>query len=271
MSVNDGSGAANANPGDVLNFPYNSLYPVSCCGFYQPSFSLANAYKTTAAGLPDVDHYNDADITNDYGLKAAPVKHPLTGFTAYAGNLDPRIDWTVGRRGIPFLDWGIVTGADWVRNQSSGGPYLPIKNAPLKSQVNTLTDNSSWTAGYTAINYDIIRFADVLLMAAEDEIEVGTLPQAETYVNMVRNRAANPAGFVHTYVDDTLPAKGFTNIPAANYVINPYPDGYFTTQGKTGARTLVQFERRLELAMEGHRFFDLVRYGTAAPVLNAYI
>ncbi len=264
MSVNDGAGAANANVGDVLNFPYNSKYPVSCCGFYQPSFSLANSFKTVA-GLPDVSNFNSSDIKNDYGLKDGDP------FTPYTGPLDPRLDWTVGRRGIPFLDWGIVTGYSWVRNQPSGGPYLPIKNAPYKSQVGTFTDNSSWTPGYTAINYNIIRWADVLLMAAEAEVEVGSLDQAETYVNLIRNRAANPAGFVHTYVDPADPSKGFTNMPAANYVILPYPPGYFTAQGQATARSLVQFERKLELGMEGHRFFDLVRYGTADVVLNAYI
>nr|MDQ6903807.1 RagB/SusD family nutrient uptake outer membrane protein [Bacteroidota bacterium] len=100
MSVNDGAGAANANVGDVLNFPYNSKYPVSCCGFYQPSFSLANSFKTVA-GLPDVSNFNSSDIKNDYGLKDGDP------FTPYTGPLDPRLDWTVGRRGIPFLDWGI--------------------------------------------------------------------------------------------------------------------------------------------------------------------
>jgi hypothetical protein len=107
-------------------------------------------------------------------------------------------------------------------------------------------------------NYAFIRFADVLLWAAECEVQVGSLDQAEVYVNMVRARAANPADFV-TNPDGT---------PAANYYIMQYPAGYFAAQGNTNAMTLVQFERKLELAMEGHRFFDLVRWGIAETELN---
>jgi len=251
----------------VLNFSYDPSAPVSCCGFYQPSYSLANAYKTDpVTGLPMPTTYNSSDLKNDEGLKSSDPFTPDNTTT-----LDPRLDWTVGRRGIPFLDWGINPGFLFVRNQASGGPYTPVKDAPYASQVGTLTDKSSWTAGYTALNVNLIRFADVLLWAAEAEVEVGSLDKAETYVNMVRTRAANPAGFVHTYIDANNPQGGFTNTPAANYFIKNYPVGYFTAQGQATARTLVRFERRLELAMEGHRFFDLVRYGDADVELNAYV
>ncbi|MBS1606318.1 MAG: RagB/SusD family nutrient uptake outer membrane protein [Bacteroidetes bacterium] len=266
-SVNDGSTAANANAGDVLNFSYDASAPVSCCGFYQPSYSLANSYKTDpATGLPLPATFNNVDLKNDEGLKSSDPFTPDGTIT-----LDPRLDWTVGRRGIPFLDWGVNPGFLYVRNQASGGPYTPVKNAPYASQIGVLTDKSSWTAGYTALNVNLIRFADVLLWAAEAEVEVGSLDQAQIYVNMVRNRAANPAGFVHTYIDPNKPQAGFTNTPAANYFIKAYPAGYFAGQGQAGARTLVRFERKLELAMEGHRFFDLVRYGTADTELNAYV
>ena len=266
-SVNDGSTAANANAGDVLNFSYDPSKPVSCCGFYQPSYSLANAYKTdpvTGYAMPDT--YNNSNLKNDQGIKSTDPFVPDGTIT-----LDPRLDWTVGRRGIPFLDWGINPGFVFVRNQASGGPYQCIKNAPYASQVGALTDKSSWTAGYTAINVNLVRFADIILWAAECEVEVGSLDNAQTDVNMVRTRAANPAGFVHTYIDDSKPLLGFTNTPAANYFIKPYAAGFFAGLGQAGARKYVQFERRLELAMEGHRFFDLVRYGTAATELNAYV
>ncbi len=87
-------------------------------------------------------------------------------------------------------------------------------------------------------------------------------------VNIVRNRAANPAGFVHTYIDNSKPQGGFTTTPAANYFIKPYAAGFFAGLGQAGARKYVQFERRLELAMEGQRFFDLVRYGQPKQLLN---
>lgn len=274
MSVNDGTGAANANDGDVLNYPYNNgdVPFVNCCGFYQPSYSLVNSFVTDpTTGLPNIDHFNDKDMRNDEGLLKTDAFTPYAAPSTSNETVDPRLDWTVGRRGIPYLDWGVDPGVTWVRNQISGGPYLPIKNSPYQRQNGSLTDKSSWTAGYSALNYNFIRFADVLLWAAEVEIEVGSLDQAEAYVNMVRNRAANPAGFVHTYTDNNNPLGGFTNTPAAHYFIKPYPDGYFTSKGKDVARACVQFERKLELAMEGHRFFDLVRYGTAVSVLNAYV
>ncbi|HEX3768145.1 MAG TPA: RagB/SusD family nutrient uptake outer membrane protein, partial [Puia sp.] len=162
---------------------------------------------------------------------------------------------TVGRRGIPYQDWGINPGFVWVRNQASAGPYLPIKNVPYKSQIGVYTDKSSWTPGYTAININLIRFADVLLWAAEAEVEVGSLANALADVNLVRARAANAADFVPGSV--------------ANYKVSPYPTGFFTDQAT--ARKYVQFERRIELGMEGQRFFDLVRWGTAASELNAYV
>jgi hypothetical protein len=120
----------------------------------------------------------------------------------------------------------------------------------------------------------MIRFADVLLWAAEVEVEIGSLTKAEEYVNRIRNRAANPAGWVYTYVDNNDPSKGFTTTPAANYKIGLY-NGQFAAQGKDFAREAVRFERRLELGHEGHRFFDLQRWdkgtGYMADQLNAHI
>ncbi|TAH19552.1 MAG: RagB/SusD family nutrient uptake outer membrane protein [Cytophagales bacterium] len=255
-SINDGSGAANAAAGDVLNFPYKGgASPGGCCGFFQPTQELVNSFRVDANGLPLV---NGSYNTPALAVKSDQNLTPANPFTPDAGTLDPRLDWTVGRRGIPYRDWGIYTGSDWVRDQSHGGPYSPIKNTYDKAQEGKYTDGTSWTSGYTANNYSIIRFADVLLWAAEAEVEVGSLERARTLVNQVRTRAANRDGFVKT-------ASG---APAANYVINNYNSPW---TDKEAARAAVRFERKLELAMEGHRFFDLVRWGIAATALNDYM
>ncbi len=247
----------NANPEFDLNYPYNTgpNGPGNCCGFNQPSFEYVNSFRTTANGLPLLDGSYNAPanaVKNDMGVLSKAT------FVPDAGNLDPRLDHTVGRRGIPYLDWQDHPGADWIRNQPNGGPYSPKKFTYYKTDVGSLQDNSSWTPGYTALNVPIIRFADVLLMAAECEIEVGSLTKALEYTNMVRKRAANPASFVMK-----------AGAPAAKYVVSEYPASVFAT--KASATDAVRFERRLELGDEGHRFFDLVRWGIAAPTLNAYL
>lgn len=255
-AANTGS-VNNANPEFDLNYPYNTgpNGPGNCCGFNQPSFEYVNSFRTTATGLPLLDgSYNSAAnaVKSDMGVLSKEA------FTPDAGNLDPRLDHAVGRRGIPYLDWQDFPGADWIRNQPNGGPYSPKKFTYYKSDVGSLQDNSSWTPGYSALNFPIIRFADVLLMAAEAEIEVGSLTKALEYTNLVRKRAANPASFVTK-----------AGAPAAKYVIAEYPATLFAS--KDDARKAVRFERRLELGDEGHRFFDLVRWGVAAPTLNAYL
>jgi hypothetical protein len=249
----------NANGFDDLNYPYNtgSDGPGNCCGFFQPSFSLANAYRTVnglpilteTAGAPDYNKDENA-VKNDFKIASSAA------FTEDAGPLDPRIDHTIGRRGIQYLDWIEHPGKNWIRDQTYAGPYSPKKYVYYKRQENTLTDGSSWTRGYATMNFNIIRYADVLLMAAEAEIEAGSLAKALEYVNLVRARAANPAGFV---------MKG--GVAEANYVISPYS----AFADKATAQKAVRMERMLELATEGHRFFDLVRWGTDVTTLNAYL
>lgn len=243
---------ANANPDFVLNYPYNGG-PAGCCGFNQPSFELANSFRT-AGGLPLLD--------GSYNLPANELKTDQAvpadaEFVPDAGPVDPRLDHSIGRRGIPYLDHGPHPGIAWIRDQNYGGPYAPKKFIWSKEEEATGVDKSSWTPGYTAHNFPIIRFADVLLMAAEAEVELGNLEKAREYVNIVRQRAANPDGYVTVDGD-----------PAANYSIDVYP-GPWTDQAM--ARDAVRFERKLELSGEGHRFFDLVRWGIAAPTLNAYL
>ncbi|MGZ5252796.1 MAG: RagB/SusD family nutrient uptake outer membrane protein [Flavitalea sp.] len=249
-SVNDGAvDAANGGWGEVLNFPYLSgASPGGCCGFFQPTQDLVNSFQVEPNGLPDIDNYNKNELKNDFGLE---VGQP---FTVATNPVDPRLDWTVGRRGIPFLDWGPMAGKSWVRDQVYSGPYAAIKNTYYKSQQGSLTDKSFWTSGVTANNYTIIRFADLILMLAEAEAQLNNVGRAFTLVNEVRNRAKNPV----------------SRVPGspATYLIEPYAGGFAS---KEDALKKIYFERKLELGMEGHRFFDLVRWGLAETEMNKYL
>ncbi|NCI47118.1 RagB/SusD family nutrient uptake outer membrane protein [Sediminibacterium soli] len=247
-SYGDGANT-NGNYDNTLNYPHNGSAndkPGACCGFFQPSQNMVNAFRTSVLGLPLPTTYNDLDVTSDETVTS------LQPFTPYAGTLDPRLDWTVGRRGIPYYDWGIHPGRDWIRKVDYGGPYSPKKNTYYKADIGTLAGTVGWGFANNALNYTPMRFADVLLLAAEAEIEVGSLEVARTYINMVRTRAANSPVM-----------NGAAT--AANYLCNTYAVPFVS---KAEAQTAVRFERRLELGMEGHRFFDLVRWGVADVFLN---
>ncbi|MEP2279394.1 RagB/SusD family nutrient uptake outer membrane protein [Maribacter sp.] len=258
FSADDGL-SFNGNDGGTLNFP--GAGPTgTCCGFYQPSIDLSNAYETGPDGLPLLETFNDEDITNDYGIPSSE------DFTPFDGNLDPRIDYTMGRRGIQYNGYGINAGMDWIRSTTAdvgSSPYLPKKNIYQFDEIGVNAGTGDWGQQRSGINYNIMRFADVLLMAAEAAVETGDLTTALDYVNQVRNRAKNMT-YVPEYDEENLAIEGTM---AANYVIEPYT----TFSDATFARNAVRFERRLELAMEGHRLFDLRRWGIATEVLNEYV
>jgi len=262
MVANDGTNSiGNANTSLMLNYPYNS--PFRCCGFYQPTQDLVNAFRTDQSGLPFLNNYNSNPVKSDQGILSSDP------FTPDTQSLDPRLDWTVGRRDVPYHDWGYHPGYNWVREQSSGGAYAPKKHIYWQYHADIYADQSSWAPG-NAINVNVIRFADVLLLAAEAEAQSGSLPQALEYVNRVRARMAdNPEFWLKDYINPAEPLSGFSDEFAANYHISKYPDGSFSS--KEFAMDAIMFERRIELAMEGQRFFDLVRWGVAEEVLNNYI
>lgn len=238
----------NGNVGSTLNFPNAQGW---CCGFYMPTQDLVDAYQVGPDGLPLLDNYSDNHVASDFGLGSDEP------FTPETGPLDPRLDYTVGRRGIDYNGYGINPGGDWVRNTTTdiSGNYLPKKNVYHAGEdVNMGT--ADWGQQSPGINYNVMRFSGVLLMAAEAAAELGDLDTALEYVNMVRNRAKNM-----TYV------KAEDGSPAANYSIEPYAS--FADQAF--ALKAIRFERRLELAMEGHRFFDLARWDIAVPVITEYI
>lgn len=245
----DGTGGDNGNVGDILNFPYGNA-PINCCGFFQPSIDLANAFKVDAAGLPFLDgSYRTNAYKSDFGLTEAQKSTYSVDKTL---NLDPRIESTIGRRGVPYRDWGLMPGDTWIRDASNGGPFLAVKNTIDVTQISSGT--APGNTNVTGLNVNLIRLGDVYLMAAECAVEKGDLPRALELVNAVRQRAAQ------------ITPRQINGAPAAVYKVSPY----LTFPNDTYARNAVRFERRLELAMEGHRFFDLVRWGIAKQTLESY-
>ena len=243
-TVGDGTGGANSNKDAELTNPHNDG-PVGCCGFYQPAQSLVNAFRTEN-GLPLLTSSNAVNVKNH---ESNPNDFPDRG------SFDTRLDYTVGRVGVPYKDYGPAR-ASWIRNLANGGPYLPNKNIQWRDEVGTYYIAGGWGQGQLGKNQIVMRYADLLLMAAECEVEVGSLEKAREYVNLVRDRAAKS-----TPVMDG-------DKPAANYNVALYTAAW---DNKSVARSAVQFERCIELGMEGHRFFDLVRWGIADVVINAFI
>ena len=249
-SVNDGSGGRNGGYAEVLNFPYKSgTSPGGCCGFFNPTQDFVNSFRTDVNGLPFLDNsYNDEKVTNDQGVALGGT------YVEYGGQLDPRVDWSVGRRGIPYLDWGDHTGQDWIRDQTYSGPYSPKKQVYQQKDLDVYTEVGNWTSGYTANGYRMIRYADLLLLKAECEAMTDSDDLGFGEVNALRARAA--ASFVYE-------ADGTT--PAANYVVSEYPTA---PANSAEAMLRIKFERKLELGQEGHRYYDLQRWGDVQSDLN---
>ena len=244
-----GAFAPNGNQGGTLNFQGPNGW---CCGFYQPSQDLANTFQTDGAGLPLLDTYNQTDVTNDYGIDAGGA------FTPHAGPLDPRIDYTIGRRGINYNNWDINPGKSWVRAGFSdiSGPYIAKKNVYYNGEDANM-GAGNWGQQHSGINYNVIRYADVLLMAAEAAVETNDLAKAVGYVDQVRQRA----------IDMTNVSNDGGATDAANYDIATY--GSFADQAT--ARKAVRMERRLELSMEGHRLYDIRRWGNGPTLMAEYV
>jgi hypothetical protein len=274
-SSNDGEpNGNNANFGERLNFPYFTHF--GCCGFNQPSFNLVNFYQVDPAGLPlalsnpNTWNVNSADFT---AANTAPV--------------DPRLDWTVGREGVPYKDWGLYN-SNMVRDVGNGGPYSPKKNAHEQASGSEQIAGGWSPTQQNSVHIHLYRYADALLLLAEAQVETNDLVGALANVNLVRARAgvtAQGCGYRPTDASIVVPVGsaypgcvGDTRLAVpindpsikwAVYKVNPYP--VFPTQAY--AREAVRTERRLELAMEGQRLFDLRRWGLAyaAAAINGYI
>ena len=150
-----------------------------------------------------------------------------------AGVFDPRLDYSVGRPGQPW-----VNGEPFQANWSPTG-FLNRKHEQPLAEI------PAARKGDGNLNYVIIRFAEVLLIQAEALNELGRPAEALPLLNRVRQRARQSYGN-----DPALPAAVPTGL---------LPD--VTTTSQANLRDAIRHERRVELGLEFHRYFDLMRYG----------
>lgn len=247
-SMNDGTNdGGRINWSNLLNAPQG---PYHGDGFFLPSQDLIDAFQTDANGLP---------LFGTYQQHHFDVYDPVTDTSAGVdANVDPRVDFIVGR---PNVTWKTYTESPykntWVREQGSYG-YHSCKRFFVSPESEEMYN--AWPWGASALNWNVVRYASVLLWKAEALIELGQdLDQARQLINQVRSRAAKEAYWVRDFND---PSRY-----AANYKIAEYPAAGWT---QDYAREALRMETRLETAMEGERFFDLVRWGIAAETMNAY-
>ena len=221
--------------------------------FFLASQNLVNAFRTNDNGLPYLDGtFNNVNVTSDY-----------------QGSIDPRLDLTVGRIGFPFRGFTYTQG--WCRDYNTYGEYSGKKGL-IDPTSPDMVQGFPW--GASGLNFILIRYADILLLKAEALVELASgtnaatdngLVEARCIVNMIREKAARSIDGRYTPVD-LDPSK-------ADYYVEPYPTDYDGNLAwtKDRARMAVRMERRLELAMEGQRWFDLVRWGTAVETINKYM
>ena len=251
FSINDGTVVGRVSYVTGLNSPHGTpLY--GCCGFHLASQNMVNAFKTNADGLPMLDSFNDQDIFNTIGPD---------GTTSLGAGMtvDPRIDHTVGIPGRPFKyrntvnQFGdMIYNFSWARDPGVYGYFGNMKEQQAPD-CSCYVKEGPFIG--TSKNIDFIRYADVLLFKAEALIQLNRWNEALPLINMIRERAA-----ASTQRPLNAGASDIYNIAT-----------YESFPSKEFAWKALKFERRMEFAMEGSRFFDLVRWGEAATVLNEYL
>nr|WP_294942986.1 RagB/SusD family nutrient uptake outer membrane protein [uncultured Mucilaginibacter sp.] len=236
FSTDDGAGRGRVNYGDMLTVPQG----IGCCDFQKPSQTLMNAFRTTADGVPLLDNFNQQNV--DFAVNT----------------VDPRVDHTISRPGAPwkYEPTRLVT-AGWSRNVPIYGTYNS-----MKENVSPDCDcfiNIAPFYGNTKTRI-MIRLADVILFKAEALIELGRQAEALPLINEIRTRAGN----------STARLKMENGTFTSKYNVKPYNPGVNIVWDQANARKALRFERRLEMALEGERFFDLIRWGITDQVINAY-
>lgn len=250
-SMNDGSSdGGRINWSNLLNSPGGNS-PYHGDGFFLPSQDLINAYQTDENGLPVFDYQSRPD----YGVVEF-IDETHQNLSNTEPTVDPRLDFVVGRPTITYKTYRETPCQSWVRDRGVYG-----HNCAKRFWVSPESPDmiKGWPWGASELNWQIIRYADLLLYKAEALIELGEdLETARQLINRVRQRAMNSE-----YVKDfNNPEKD-----AANYKIGLYPAEGWT---QDYARQALRTEMRLEKALEGERFFDLVRWGIAQDVMTRY-
>ena len=238
-SRNDGSTYGNLNWSYGLIGPSIDNVTDGACDFYKPSQNLVNAFRTGADGLPLPDSFNEKDY--DKGVD----------------NADPRLFLTVGMPGLPYLfnkNFIQDESKQWSRGNGLYGYYISLKQNVDPALVGEYLIKGSYWA--SPMNRIVFRYADVLLERAEAYAQLGDSGKAIDLVNQIRARAASST-------------QMFADYPT-RYGVKIYITQYKGSYDKATALKIVKMERRLEMGMECERFFDLVRWGEAAQVLNKY-
>lgn len=232
---------------------------INWCNLLNTTYSAGNLFGTGDDFFLGSQNLVDAFRTDDNGL---PYLDPSTApaervSASYKGNVDPRLDFTVGRIGMPFR--GHEYTAAWCRAKALYGEYSGKKGLIDPSSPD-MVQGFPW--GASALDFKLIRYADILLLKAEALIETNTeLLVARDLVNQVREKAKRSVDVNYVPLD--------INPDKANYKVESYTDEN-CTWNQDYARLAVRHERRVELAMEGHRWFDLVRWGNVVEVMNKY-
>jgi len=244
----DGTPAGRLDRETSLTYPMIQVY--GCCSFNTPSQDLVNAFQTGSDGLPKFDTYNQGIIRDSADFQN--------------NTFDPRLDHTVGHPGAPikYQEQYMITDdnfQDYVRASSVYGRFTAMKAVQL-ADCPCLQRSAATGFRESSDNTEILKYDQVLLWKAEAHIQLGQLDQALTLINRIRRRAANSRDRV-SYPDGT---------PYSNYNIEEYKPGDNIVWNKENAFRALRWERRLEFAMEGKRFFDLVRWGIADEVMNDY-
>lgn len=218
--------------------------------------------KGEAYGLEDDLDTNFNALTENGKESVFAVQYSV-GVNDRSIAVDPRLDFAVGRYGVPYKDWGLPKD-DWVRNPVNGGIFLPKKHVLSKAEeaagMKALYDG--WAPG-SCMNMQYLSLRDLILLYAECLADAGQMADAMAEVNKVRARAALDINVV----------KLADGTPAANYKIALYPSSHPAFSDREVCIKAVRMERKLELAMEGERWFDLVRWGgdLMSAELKAYI